>query len=116
MSNPLASWLGSGGVPVPRTEAERRSQICIGCPKNVQPGWWNKMTKDPVAEAIRIALEFKNSMDMSVPDEDRLGMCEACGCCGRLHVWAPMNFIHEHTLEETMNHFADGCWITENLK
>jgi hypothetical protein len=110
--NPLIEWLGSGGHPVDRAEAERRAAICTTCPLNVAPLWWEQMLKDPIAEAMRITLEIKNKMNLTVDNEDSLHVCRACGCCTRLKVWSPLAIIKEHTPKSV--NFPPHCWINQN--
>ena len=116
MTNALTDWLGAGGTPVARDAAEYRARICLTCPLNVAPGWWDRNLKDPIAEMIRAGLEVKSGMSLHLDCEDGLHMCRACGCCARLKVWTPIQHILNHTDETTMNKFDANCWIIQNLK
>jgi len=107
----LLDWLGSGGFPISATLAEKRAAICVSCPLNVEGLWWERNLKDPIAQAIIKTLEIKNSMKISTPLDDKLGMCKACGCVNSLHVHAPLIHILQHTKMQTMQRFDDGCWI-----
>lgn len=113
--NVLLEWLGSGGKPVPKEQAEKRSVYCLTCPKNVAPLWWEKMTKDPIAQAMKTQLELKHSMDMSVSNEDKLGICRVCGCCLPLKVFVSLKHIQEHTPDDVMKSFPAWCWIKLEL-
>lgn len=105
--NPIIEWLGGGGVPVSQTQADMRSHICETCPKNVENGWWDRV-KSAIAYAIRSHLEQKNMMGLRVFNEDKLGMCKACGCCIKLKVWVPIEHIRNHP---SVENFPPWCWI-----
>ena len=111
MNSVLASWLGEGGVPVAQELAEARAKICEGCDRNVEPKWWERMVKDPIAFVIRCTLEIKEARNLKVPNEDKLMMCRACGCCNPLHIWSPLKHIRNHTGMETYPKFSPQCWI-----
>lgn len=111
----LHDWLGAGGVPVLASTAEARAQVCLWCPENRAPKWW-ETAKDKVAEVIRGQLEIKNQMRLELAGEDGLGMCRACGCCLKLKPWVPMQHIIAHTDAKTMAKFDPGCWILKEIQ
>lgn len=113
----LTEWLGDGGLAVPPDQAARRASRCSGhgriCPKNRQSRWWEAATKSPVAEIIRRTLEVKNGLDMRVPNEKGLGICDVCGCCLPLKVHVPLDVIlKEATMDQIVEFESVGCWIT----
>lgn len=112
----LKSWLGDGGTPVSKPLAEDRAKVCEICNLNVSPKWWEATVVDPVAVAIRVALGVKEGMSLSLPNDDKLNMCKACGCCNQLHAWTPLQHIIGHTSPETMEKFPDHCWIKTESK
>lgn len=106
----MTDWLGDGGIPVPQSKADERASACLVCPKNVDPTWWERMTKDPIADVIRHQLEIKNSMEMRVEGEAFMGMCQPCGCCTRLKVWVPIKHVKAHTAQDVLESFPAFCW------
>lgn len=116
----LHDWLGETGDPVHPMVAELRAQRCVEgnegkpCPLNVAPRWWQK-AKGKIANWIRKELELKAHMRLKVPQERRLHMCKACGCCLPLKVWAPRNVIREHTSQETIDKTPSYCWMRKEV-
>lgn len=107
----LTNWLGDGGTPVPHELAEKRAAICVSCPLNVAPDWLEKNLKEPIAQAIIKTLEIKNAMKIETSHDDKLAICSACGCVGKLHVHSPLLHILQHTQMQTMARFEPNCWI-----
>lgn len=106
----LKDWLGEGGLPVHAGLSASRAAVCEICPKNQHPRWWEKAAEE-AAETIRIYLEVKHSLNLSVPREEDLHMCVVCKCCTRLKVHTPLNHILAHTAPETLAALPDHCWI-----
>lgn len=107
----LTSWLGSGGKTIFKDEAELRAKICESCPLNVAPKWWEKITKDPIAEGMRMTLELKHGMNLSVSNEDSLGVCKVCGCCLPLKIWVPIEHIRNQV--GNLHDAPDFCWMKQ---
>lgn len=109
----LRDWLGEGGVPVDRRIAEHRAEICRQCPQNRHPLWW-EISKQAIAETMRMTLEVKNGKLIYVDDESDLHMCRVCGCCLPLKVHVPLKHILDNTNPEMLAKFPDNCWIPQN--
>jgi hypothetical protein len=107
---PLTSWLEDGGPVVTPELAQARGRICAKCPLNVTGDWWEKISKQPVADVIKKWLEIKNEMKIGVPVEKEVGICRACGCVLRIKIWEPLDYITQHTDPETMSKFVPNCW------
>jgi hypothetical protein len=110
----IRDWLGEGGNPVPQTLAESRAAICVNCPENRQPNWWD-IHKDKIALAIRKMLAFKNDCEMRVNSEYKIQMCRVCGCCLRLKVWTPITHIRDNVPQEALDKAPDYCWMRGEL-
>jgi hypothetical protein len=112
----LTDWLGDGGKPVAPELAEQRASICVHCPENRSPNWWEKYT-NAIALWIRRALMVKNNLGYKVPQEDDLFMCRKCGCCLRLKVHVPIAHIRAHTSDLKLGLYPAYCWqrIESNL-
>ena len=92
-----------------KDEADLRANICRSCPLNVAKKWWEKMTKDPIAEGMRMTLELKHGMNLSLPNEEELGVCRVCGCCIPLKVWTPIEHIQNQV--GNLHDAPDYCWM-----
>ncbi len=116
----LRDWLGDG-TPVHPMVAEARSKRCTEglngkpCPMNVEPGWWDRV-KSEIANWIRYELELKNQMDLKVPQESKLHMCGACGCCLPLKVWTPIKHIKDHLPADKLNKTPSYCWMRVEIQ
>lgn len=111
-----AEWFGDGGQPVQLSLAMHRAEVCMLCVENRAPGWWDKHFKDPIAQTIREHLAAKNQVGLSVPQEDRLHMCRACGCCLKLKVHVPIKHIKAHFKPENHHKYPAFCWIINEMK
>lgn len=112
--NPLISWLGAGGVPVDRKLADQRAAVCELCPLNGHPHWWDTAVGS-VADTIRQILQLKAHRSISVPNEDKLFMCSACGCCVRLKVHAPLEHIRQGLRFADTEKLDPRCWILKEI-
>lgn len=110
----LRDWLGKKGIPVAKELAESRAMICVSCPKNVEPNWWDRVL-NRIALMIRHQLELKHEMGLWVSKEGDINMCQACGCCLRLKVHVPLEHIKDHTSDEVLRAMPDFCWIRKEL-
>lgn len=111
----IKDWLGAGGIPVHQSVADKRSNICQQCPKNIAPNWWDKV-KHKIADEIKKQLEFKNRAGLKARNESLLAMCQPCGCCNQLSVWTPIIHIAHHTSNDTLNDFHADCWKRKEIK
>lgn len=118
----LVDWLGDGGEPVSQILAEHRAYACTHgdngypCKFNVEPGWWDKHVKEPIAETIRADLELKKRLRLHVSSEDALAMCKPCGCCMKLKIWTPLKHIRGHTPPEVFEKFPSWCWQRKEIE
>ncbi len=108
----LLDWLGSGGRPVEKEEAERRAGICVTCPLN-KPGNILSYFTAPVAQTISLQLEMKNKLSLSTAHDSNLHICTGCDCPLKLKVFTPMEHILKFTTEETKKRLDPRCWITK---
>lgn len=109
----LHNWLGDGGNPVPKEQAQHRASVCISCPMNYKGAWiWQMAT----AIAIGSQMRLRETMKISLEGEDEIGVCEVCGCQLKLKVHVPFMHIYRHTPEEQFAKFPDECWQRQELK
>jgi hypothetical protein len=110
----LRDWLGDGAVPVPNEQAERRAEVCAGCPRNAK-GDWTAWFTEPVAALIRQQLSIRSDLSLSTPFDARLNVCEACGCPLKLKVHVPLNHITAHLSDEVKEKLEARCWILAEM-
>lgn len=110
----LAEWLGEGGQPVPPLLATHRAHVCAECPKNEPGNWWSNL-KSVLASTIREYLSVKRSLNISTPDDPRLGTCSVCKCNNPLQVWVPIQHVKKHTPEAMIEKFPTECWKRKEL-
>ena len=111
----LTDWLGDGGLPVPSKQAESRADVCLSCSFHKPDRWW-ETAKEKIADVIKLHLETKNQMKISVPQEEKLGMCRACGCCVRLKAHVPIEHIQAHTSKEQKAKYPPWCWVLKEME
>ena len=116
----LADWLG-GEPPVHKLVALNRAEACVQgdngqpCPLNVEPNWWERNVKDPIARWITKELEVKHRYQLQTPYDGQLHMCRACGCCMKLKVWTPAKVLKSHITEKQLNQTPAFCWMRKKL-
>ncbi len=103
----VLDWLTSGGPPVAQALANKRAEICVACPQNVQGDWF---TVAP-AELIKSTLEARKDLKLVTPQGDKLKSCNICKCLMPLKVFVPLDFIVKNTKPEIMAEFPPNCWI-----
>lgn len=109
----LHDWLGDGGNPVPKEQAQHRANVCAACPMNYKGAWiWNMAT----AIAIASQMKLRRTMQISLEDEDKIGICEVCGCQLKLKVHVPFMHIYRHTSEQQFSKFPEMCWQIQEMK
>lgn len=106
----LADWLGKDGNPVSSALSEERAKICSDCPQNKSGDLLSFFTK-PVSDLIRRQLEERKSLKLSTSQDEKLGICDACGCPLKLKVHVPLLFIKEHMRPTESNSLDQRCWI-----
>lgn len=117
----LADWLGDNGEPVHPMVAEFRAQRCLSgdngnpCPNHREPHWWERHSKEPIAQVIKEQLMIKHHMNLNLVNNDELAMCGACGCCLQLKVWVPRHHLIKHTSKPVLDKMPGFCWIKKEL-
>lgn len=106
----LADWLGKEGKPVEAEKAEARAAICVNCPMN-QPGDVLSFFTVPVANLIRKQLEERKNLNLRTSLDERIGLCDACGCPLHLKVHVPLDIIKNHIKPPEWNRLVDNCWM-----
>lgn len=103
----LHDWLGESGQPVPPAEAQARANICLQCPYNYQGSWvWNLATSIAIARQMQL----REIMKLKLEGEEKLNICEKCGCKLKLKVHTPFHHLYRHTSDEQFAKFPLECW------
>jgi hypothetical protein len=106
------AWLGSNLEPVSTELAQSRANICSVCPLNTSARpIWELITTLATSE-LRLQLEIKHHLHLSVENEDQLHVCDACDCHLPTKIWQPIHIIKEHTDLDTLHY---NCWIRKEL-
>lgn len=104
----LADWLG--GQPVSLELSEHRASICVGCPQNQNKDLTSIFT-EPVARLIRSQLKERMALKLTTSQDDKLGVCIACGCPLKLKVHVPMDYIKAHIKKPDFDALDPRCWM-----
>lgn len=110
----LGEWLGHGADPVPQEVSNARAAVCVTCPENRSPEWWN-LHSNAIASWIRKCLAIKDDLGYMAALEDKLFMCRRCGCALPLKVHVPIKHIRDHSTDEQLREYPDFCWQRKEL-
>jgi len=99
----ITGWIADGRVVEPE-EAQRRANICLFCPNNVNASTAISI----VASGVRRLLEMKNKLGLRVAGEHRLGQCSVCQCVLKLQVHEPLELVEKQRNKE--HAFPSHCW------
>lgn len=113
--NTISSWLGEGGKPVPQELSELRGSICAQCPYNKPESGFSVMGS--VAATVKDWSEARAGLKLSTSHDDKLGICEICGCHLKLKVHVPAQHIEAGTPDGLLQLFpANFCWIRKEAE
>lgn len=100
----------SGRDPVLPEVAEKRASICVDCPKNLPGDLFSIFTK-PIANLVRHQIEDKTRLNLKTSKDDKLNVCDACGCPIQLKVFFPLDVIKAHIKQAELEQLDPRCWI-----
>lgn len=104
---------GFGKQPPAQAIAQARADICFKCPYNYLGAW---SVSSRVAEVIHAQREEKLRLKLRVEGEEKLGVCEVCGCPMILKVWYDAETIWKHTPDAVYNRYPEWCWLQKERK
>lgn len=105
----LAEWTIDGEI-VPNEVASVRAAICASCPVNRAGGLLDFFTES-AAKLIQRQFEIRSQRDLSTAFDEKLGICDACGCPLKLKVHAPLSVIAKFLTKEMHDKLDQRCWI-----
>lgn len=106
----IAEWLGKGLKPASVELATKRASVCALCPKNVPASGFQHLT-DAAAKTIGVLMQAKSDLKLKTPYDDKLQICDACGCTNVVKIWSPIDIIWKHTTPEVFEALDAACWI-----
>lgn len=106
----VMEWLGDGLKPVAHELAEKRAGICVGCPKNSEPNWLQRIDA-AVAAQIQSLVEIKNDLKLSTLQDEHIHTCSACDCFLKLKVHVPIEHVRTNTSEAVKAQLDPRCWV-----
>ena len=102
----VKAWVKSGGVIVSQEEADRRSEICSRCPKNVEVKGCN-VCKNIIPHMFPSLAKKRSSL------HDQIDGCGVCGCQLKLKVWIPAEVLTPSTSDPYA--FPEECWVRQEV-
>lgn len=111
----LHDWLGDGAIPVNRSLAQARADICLPCPHNQESHGVMKLT-DSIAKAILEQRRKKSELEIRTNGEEGLHTCDVCLCHINLLVHVPIKTIADRSHPKLDNKYPDFCWKRKELK
>lgn len=117
----LSDWVGEGMRPVTSALSQSRATACIAgnagtvCPFN-KPG--SRLTES-IAEQIKIQMEKKSEIKVSVEGEEKLHTCQLCLCHLPLKIHVPLKTILNRTPDAMLESFKENapwCWMNTEQK
>jgi hypothetical protein len=102
-------WFGHG-IPVSRTQAEERGNVCVSCPLNQKGNLMDRFTKAAADEILAIFAAM-NDLNLHTSNEAHLHVCQGCSCPLRAKCWVPFDVIAKHMKEETWGKLDPACWM-----
>lgn len=106
----LSEWKTEGYGTVAQEEANRRAEICAGCPKNGDGGFEKYFTV-PFSKLVQKQVEGFKALELATPSDEKLNTCTACLCPLRLKIWCPLDLIEKHLSEKARAELHEACWI-----
>lgn len=97
----MREWAGVGGELVPQAEADRRAEICAGCPYNIP------ITGCSVCQGIAGKITELIGSRGSRFDSQLKG-CAICACENTAQVHLPLKVLHKGVTPGMV--FPDFCW------
>lgn len=64
-----------------------------------------------VAWIIKTYMRWKKHLQLEIPNDAELQICDACACVLKLKVWSPIKHIADTMTREDFNRLHTNCWI-----
>lgn len=109
-SSAVIEFVASREEAVPDGVANVRAATCAACALNTKGNWLSRFTV-PVANAIRVRLQDRRSMNLSTPQDAELGVCEACECPLPLMIHFPLAIKLKHLTAKARANLDPACWV-----
>lgn len=107
----MADMFGPEGIVEDAKTSQKRADICLKCPQNIQ----GVTLSAPIASAVKKLLEFRKNVDLTVEGEQGLGRCGVCDCEIKLLVHVPQKRVVEYLTEEERSKSPFHCWKLDKV-
>jgi len=107
------SMFGTEG-PVARDLAERRAEVCVGCPQNDKKTGFQDYFAAGAATAIMGILGALKDLNHKTSHDGELGICKACDCPLRAKIFVSNKNIVKNMPEEVwpkLERDKVRCWV-----
>lgn len=103
----LIAWTAKGFPFVDKSEADRRANICAGCPHNERVA----MCYSCGGIAKRFAETIVNTIgSKSTSSDHKLYSCNICKCSNKAQAFIPLDILLKSTNKEMNDLFPEFCW------
>jgi hypothetical protein len=107
----IVDWIAGGAEAVPSELANKRAATCVACPLNERVASLTDVFTNAVAAGIRSALNWRKEWKLETPDDERLGLCTACGCVNKLAIHMPLDKKIARMPAEVKALLWSDCWV-----
>lgn len=100
--------------PVESSLSESRAKVCSVCPKNNTKDSLTDIFVESAASAISSLISFTRSKNLTTSLDDKLGICEACGCPMKAKVHVRVDELVKSMPKEDYDALSKEnpvCWI-----
>jgi len=95
-----AKWMSMGGQTVSQEEADRRSDICVSCPRH------GTVTGCQGCRSMA-NWGFEVLSGKKTKNDDKLAQCKTCRCELKIKVWLPLGALSNQDLDGS---YPSHCW------
>lgn len=110
----LNEWRMEGPDPVAQEQSEQRAAICALCPYNQPESSFSIV--GAAAETFKALMAVRAHKKIQTQHDDKLGVCDVCGCHLKLKVHTPIELVESGTPEDMLQMFPKICWVRTEIE
>jgi hypothetical protein len=110
----LNEWRMEGPDPVAPDKAEARASVCAMCPYNQPEASFSIV--GAAAETFKALMEVRARKKIQTSNDEKLGVCDVCGCHLKLKVHTPLELVESGTPEDMLQMFPKICWVRTEIE
>ena len=95
----------NGRKRVDKEEANRRADICVRCPDNIDPDGCTSCNRGRMEKMVE-----KLTGAIATKKDSQLKSCRHCGCINKAQVWFPLDILQRFTNTEVNKALPSTCW------